>query len=104
MEAKDRILSKEMQAEVWLKAEQDAGFLLDCDLEGALADPNLFNGSEQLHSRMIAEAQDKISFKAGIKEAVEWLRTHEHLFPGHLESELDTLNAKLKEWNRKGLT
>ena len=51
--------------------------------------------------RTIAQAQAKISFEAGRREAVEWLRSNGFLFPGHLRSDLEKLQAKLKEWEVK---
>ena len=73
MEAKDTVMSKVQQAEVWLRAEQNAGFLKDCNLRRVLSDPNLFGEEEYLHSQATAKAQAEISFKAGIKEVVEWI-------------------------------
>lgn len=49
----------------------------------------------------IAEAQAEISFKAGMKEVVGWLRENGFLFPGHTRWDADKLQAKLKEWGVK---
>ena len=65
------VMSKKRQAEVWLKAEQALGFLLDCDLEGALTDPNLFGEVEQMHSQAMAEAQAELTCQETAQEIFE---------------------------------
>ena len=64
---------------------------------------DVFGTSDNIRSRFprtgekIQEAME-LSFKAGRREAVEWLRNSGFLFPGHTNSDVERLQAKLKEW------
>ena len=55
-----------------------------------------------VNDRVIAEAQADISFKAGIKEVVEWIKSHGDWDCGHFifgfDIDQDIWNAKLEEW------
>ena len=53
--------------------------------------------------RDVLERQAEISFKAGIKEVVEWIRTHQLIKPDddsitRFEPFYQIEEAKLKEW------
>ncbi len=49
----------------------------------------------------LVETVKEISFKAGIKEVVEWVNTHK-LYAGNISIPKRIWQAKLKEWGIEG--
>ncbi len=72
-----------------------------------LRNPQVFNASRE---RYVAELSFKTGWGEGvkvgqlaglangIKEVVEWTRSHGYLIDGHTQSDLERLKAKLEEW------
>jgi len=46
----------------------------------------------------VAQTQAGISFRAGIREVVEWINKNVHLYIRNDNGFIDALEAKLKEW------
>jgi len=87
MEAKDTVMSNEQIAETKREAYHHKSRLSPAAFE-------MF-GRDQC----IAQAQAEISFKAGIREVVEWIKGHT-LYKGDytFHIDVDQWQAKLKEW------
>ena len=65
----------------------------DEDLQ-SIEELELYHFKSKKLEKAIAQAQAEISFKAGIKEVVEWLVDNDFVD----ELPWDTWSAKLKEW------
>jgi len=74
MKAEDTVMSRE-------RAEGTIGYFM--------SSPKILDGIME-----VAEYQAEVSFKAGIKEVVEWIRAHDRDF----YSSKEEWKSKLKEW------
>ena len=106
MEAKATVMTEEEQDNCTPTQQQVQAYLAEPDDELAkkmrLAEPRMFRTMAKviLYGRNIAQVQAEITFKAGIREVVEWMNEH-HLYEqtksGYYIPTF-MLQAKLKEW------
>lgn len=68
-------------------------------MEDLCKEPDGSNNLFYTHDLHIAEAQAEISFKAGIREVVEWINENGGLFCASYQK--GKWQAKLKEWGIK---
>lgn len=83
MEAKDTLLSDEKMEDIFQASHRN-------------------NGRKEIF-REIALTQANISFKAGIKEVVEWIRKANHSGDFYYSFDQAELQAKLKEWEAQNV-